>query len=162
MAAALGRWGRARGLEVRVLARDASPAIAEAARSRFGAEIEVEVGDVLALDLPDGSVDVAACSLLVHHFEPDEAVRALGELRRVSRLGVVVNDLVRGPLGLIGAHGVARLLTRNPITRYDAVLSARRAYTKRELLDLVASAGLRPVRVRGALGYRVAIAAVPA
>lgn len=159
MAVALARWARARGLDARVLAVDASAAIAGLARERFGEEIEVRVDDLLALDLPDQSVDVAACSLVLHHFEPEEALRALRELGRVARKGVVVNDLVRGPLGLLGAHAVARLMTRNPITRHDAVLSVRRAYTRRELLDLVDAAGLRPRNVRGVLGYRVAIAA---
>lgn len=161
MAAALARWARRRGLDACVLALDASEAIAGLARERFGEDIEVRVGDLLALDLPDESVDVAACSLVLHHFEPEGALRALRELRRVSRKGVIVNDLVRGRLGLTGAHAVARLMTRNPITRHDAVLSARRAYTRRELIELVEAAGLRPRTVRGALGYRVAIAAEP-
>ena len=158
MAAALARWARGRGLDATVIGVDASPTIAALARRRVGNEVDVRLGDLMALELEDRAVDLAACSLVVHHFEPEDAVRALRELRRVSRLGVVVNDLVRTPLGLVGAHGVARFLTRNPITRHDAVLSARRAYTRRELLDLLAAAGLRPRRVRGALGYRVSIA----
>jgi SAM-dependent methyltransferase len=159
MALALARWARGRGFEARVVGIDPSPTIASLARRRVGEEVEVRVGDLLALDLADGSVDVAVCSLVLHHFEPEDAVRALRELRRVSRIGVVVNDLVRTPLGLLGAHGVARFLTRNPITRHDAVLSARRAYTRREVLGLLSSAELRPRRVRSALGYRVSIAA---
>ncbi|MDQ3866949.1 MAG: methyltransferase domain-containing protein [Actinomycetota bacterium] len=159
VAAAAGRWARRRGLVPRVLALDASPTIAALAIRRVNGEVEVRVGDMLALDLPDASVDVGMCSLVLHHFEPHDAVRALGELGRVSRRGVVVNDLVRTPLGLVGAHAAALFLTRNPITRHDAVLSARRAYTRAELLQLVVAAGLRPELVRGALGYRVAIAA---
>ena len=162
MAAALARGLHRAGIEARVVAVDGSPTIAALAKSRFGREIDVRVGDLRALDFADGEVGVATCSLVVHHFEPAEAVRVLSELRRVSRLGVVVNDLVRTRLGLLGAHGVARLLTRNPITRHDAVLSVRRAYTRRELLGLVGDAGLRPLSVSGALGYRVAIAAVAA
>jgi ubiquinone/menaquinone biosynthesis C-methylase UbiE len=115
---------------------------------------------MLALDLPDASVDVTTCSLVIHHFEPDDAARALRELGRVARRGVVVNDLVRTRFGLLGAHAVARLATRNPITRHDAVVSVRRAYTHAELLELVSAAGLRVVRRRGALGYRVALTAV--
>jgi SAM-dependent methyltransferase len=159
MALALARWARGRGFDARIVGIDASPTIASLARRRVGDDIEVRVGDLLALDLPDGSVDVAVCSLVLHHFEPDDAVRALRELRRVSGVGVVVNDLVRTPLGLLGAHGVARFLTRNPITRHDAVLSARRAYTRRELAGLLSAAQLRARRVRSALGYRVSIAA---
>jgi ubiquinone/menaquinone biosynthesis C-methylase UbiE len=162
MAASLARWARRKGFRQRVIADDASPAIAALAEERYGAELEVQVGDMRALELADESVDVATCSLVLHHFEPEDAVQALRELRRVARRGVVVNDLVRTRVGLVGAHAVARLLTRNPITRHDAVLSVQRAYTRRELGLLIEEAGLRPVRGRGALGYRVAFTAVPA
>ena len=161
-ASVLARWARERGLEPRVIALDANAEIAAVASRRFGHEIEVRVGDMLALDLPDASVDVATCSLVLHHFEPSEAIQALRELRRVARRGVVVNDLVRTRVGLVGAHGIARLGTRNPITRHDAVLSVRRAYTRTELAELLREAGLFPLRWRGALGYRVAITAVRA
>lgn len=161
MAAALARWAWRRGLVPRVLAVDANPAIAAVAERRFGREIEVRAGDMLALDLPDRSVDVATCSLVLHHFEPADAVQALRELRRVARRGVVVNDLARTWVGLVGVHGVARL-TRNPITRHDAVVSMRRAYTRRELAELLRESGLYVVRRRGTLGYRVALTAVRA
>ena len=159
MAVAISMWARGRGLRPHVLALDASAAIARIAANRVGRDVEVRIGDMLALDLADHSVDLATCSLVVHHLEPDEAVRALRELRRVARLGVVVNDLVRTRVGLLGAKVLVPFLTRNPITRHDAVVSARRAYARRELLELVRQAGLRPVDVRQTLGYRVAIAA---
>jgi ubiquinone/menaquinone biosynthesis C-methylase UbiE len=161
MAAAMARWAQRRGFSARVTGVDASPSIAALAQERVGTTVDVRVGSMLALDLPDGGVDVAACSLVMHHLDPPDALRALRELRRVARVGVVVNDLVRTRVGLRGVHVLARAATRNPITRHDAVVSVRRAYTRAELVDLVREAGLRPIRVRGALGYRVAIAAVP-
>jgi ubiquinone/menaquinone biosynthesis C-methylase UbiE len=161
MATAMARWARAQGFEPRVLAVDASAAITALAAERVGGDVEPLVGDMRALELEDDSVDVATCSLVLHHLEPPEAVQALRELGRVARVGVVVNDLVRTRLGLLGAYTVIRVLTRNAITRHDAVMSVRRAYTRRELAGLVQDAELRPVHVRGWLGYRVAIAAVP-
>ena len=160
MAASLARWARRRGLAPTVVAIDASREIAATAAARFGNEIDVRVGDMLALPLEDGSVDVAACSLVLHHFEPPDAVRALRELSRVARRGVIVNDLVRTRLGLVGAHAIARFATRNPITRHDAVVSVRRAYTRAELEGLVRDAGLGIRSCHGALGYRVALTAV--
>ena len=162
LTASVARWAAKRGRDVHAIGIDRSPEIAAQARARFGSLLDVREGDILDLPLEDGSVDVAMCSLLVHHLEPDEAAQGLRELARVSRVGVVVNDLVRSRVGLLGAHVLVRLLTRNPITRYDAVLSVRRAYTRAELGGLLAAAGLRPVRTRGAFGYRVAIAAVAA
>jgi ubiquinone/menaquinone biosynthesis C-methylase UbiE len=145
-----------------VIAVDASREIAAAAAARFGSEIDVRVGDMLALPLEDGSVDVAVCSLVLHHFEPPDAVRALRELGRVARCGVVVNDLLRTRFGLVGAHAIARFATRNPITRHDAVVSVRRAYTRAELEGLLRAAGLEVRSGHGALGYRVALTAVQA
>lgn len=151
---------RGRGRSVTATGVDRNPAIVAHARRRFGDVLDVRVGDILALELPDAGVDIASCSLLLHHLEPDEAVRGLRELGRVSRLGVVVNDLVRTRIGLVGARTLIRLATRNPVTHHDALVSVRRAYTRVELLELLVAAGLRPVAVRGALGYRVAVAAV--
>ena len=149
MAAALAAWARRRGFEPHVIAVDASPAIAKLAAERVGDEVDLRVGDMLALELPDDAVDVATCSLVIHHFEPRDAARALRELGRVARLGVVVNDLVRTRLGLLGAHVVIRLLTRNAITRHDAVVSVRRAYTPERAARARRQAGLRAVHARG-------------
>jgi ubiquinone/menaquinone biosynthesis C-methylase UbiE len=161
VAVAMAAWARRRGFVPRVIGVDASPAIVALAFDRVGRDVELRVGDMRALELDDESVDVATCSLVLHHLEPPDALLALRELGRVARRGVVVNDLVRTRTGLLGAHLVARLLTRNPITRHDAVLSVRRAYDRGELLDLLRQAGLRPLELRGRLGYRVAIVAEP-
>ena len=40
--------------------------------------------------------------MVVHHLEPADAVALLREMARVARLGVVVNDLVRGRLFWVG------------------------------------------------------------
>jgi len=162
LTAAVARRARRSGRPVTAIAIDRNPAVVAHARRRFGDQLDLRLGDILALDLPEDEVDVALCSLLVHHLEPDDAVRALRELARVARIGIVVNDLVRSKLGLVGSRTLIPLLTRNPVTRHDAVLSVRRAYTPRELRELLVAAGLRPLSMRGALGYRVAVAAVQA
>jgi ubiquinone/menaquinone biosynthesis C-methylase UbiE len=111
--------------------------------------------DVRRLPLPDGSVDVAHVSLLMHHLSPSEAVAALAELRRVAREGVVVNDLRRGLLPYVVTAATVLALTRGTYTRHDGLLSARRAYTLSELDDLAAAAGLSVVARSGTLLPRV-------
>jgi len=121
----------------------------------------LEVADGLALPYPDASFDVAHASLVLHHLEPADAVPFLRELARVARRGIVVNDLHRRPVTLLGSWLLSRLFTRNAYTRNDAPLSARRAYTLAEARALFAEAGLRPVYVtQGIFGHRWAIAAV--
>ena len=71
--------------------------------------------------------DVVHTSLVVHHLEPDDAARLLAEMTRVARLGVVVNDLVRGRLAYLGAWLLAHLTTTNAYTRHDAPMSVQRS-----------------------------------
>jgi SAM-dependent methyltransferase len=156
----------ARGRHLRVVGIDSRPEVLAAAIRLNPAivgssAVELHVGDGRALRYQDRSFDVAHASLVLHHLDRDDAVSLLGEMRRVARLGVVVNDLERSRLGWIGAWLIGHLLTGNRLTRHDAPLSVRRAYRRHEMTGLLRSAGLVPVRtVRGAFGQRYAIAAV--
>lgn len=124
--------------------------------------LHLAIGDGRALQDPDGSHDVVHASLVLHHLEPDDAIRFLGEMSRVARLGVIVNDLARSRLAWMGAWLLGHVLTGNRLTRHDAPLSVRRAYTPQEMRSLMTEAGLRPIATFGGLlGHRYAIAAVP-
>jgi ubiquinone/menaquinone biosynthesis C-methylase UbiE len=158
---------RRRGRRLAVTAVDSRPEVIEAARAaRPGLEdvegLVLDVADGRALPYSDASFDVAHASLVLHHLEPNEAVAFAGELARVARRGIVVNDLSRHRHTLLGAWLLSRTFTRNRYSRHDAPLSARRAYTRTEAIALLARAGLRPVYdVDILIGHRWAIAAVP-
>jgi ubiquinone/menaquinone biosynthesis C-methylase UbiE len=153
---------------INVTAIDSRPEVLDAARRiepRLATRPDVEllVADGRSLPFPDDAFDVAHASMVLHHLDPVEAQRVLGELARVAILGVVVNDLQRGAAHWLGAWLVLHALTRNAFTLHDGPLSVRRAYTRSEMRDLLAAAGLRPIAEAGGFaGHRWAIAAVPA
>ena len=157
---------RRNGRRMTVVAIDSRPEVLAAAvltnpSSATSDRLELHVGDGRSLPYPDRSFDVAHASLLLHHLDPVGAVELLREMARVARLGVVVNDLDRSRLGLLGAWLFGHLLTANRFTRRDAPLSVRRAYRPAETIQLLRAAGLTPVRtIRGAFGQRYAIAAL--
>ncbi len=159
--------GRARGAgrKLAVVGIDSRPEVLAAAVRANPAiatttGLELQVADGRSLPYADRAFDIAHASLVLHHLEPGPAVGLLREMARVARLGVVVNDLDRGRLGLLGAWLLGHLLTGNRYTRNDAPLSVRRAYRIDEMTDLVRAAGLVPLRtIRGAFGQRYAIAA---
>jgi SAM-dependent methyltransferase len=142
---------------------DPNPAVLAVARRESAGEPRVSIVEGDGLDLPfeDGAFDVAHCSLLVHHLEPGAVVRLLREMRRVSRHGVVVNDLRRGVLPLLATASLVALLGRCRTTRHDGIASARSAYTLGELDELLATAGLAPRWRSPAWLPRVVTAAVP-
>lgn len=138
-------------LDAAVVAR---PALAHVAG------LELELADGRSLPYPDASFDVAHASLVLHHLGRNEAIAFLRELRRVARFGIVVNDLIRARHHWLGAEILVWTIARGRYTRHDGPLSVRRAFTRRELAELVAAAGLSTVATEvGFAGHRVAIAA---
>ena len=75
----------------RVLGIDASGEVLEGARERVaeaGVDVELAVGDVYHLDLPDDSFDVVHAHQVLQHLT--DPVAALREMRRVARPGGIV------------------------------------------------------------------------
>ena len=158
------RW---RGRRAEVTAVDSRPEVLAAARRARPVldrvpGLKLALVDGNRLPYPNETFDVGHASLVIHHLDEAPAIRFLEELGRVSRRGVVVNDLDRTELALAGAWLAGRLLTRNRFTRHDAPLSVRRAWRPHEMRALLRAAGLEPIAQRAApLGHRYAIVAVP-
>ncbi len=144
------------------VAVDTHPGVLRFAQRMTASTVLVEVGeaDAAALPFDDRAFDVAHSSLLIHHLAPREAIGALREMRRVARLGVVVNDLRRGIFPLAATAASVFVLGRSHVTRTDGIISARRAYTLAEIDELLAAAGLRPTWRSNRWMPRVVTAAV--
>jgi ubiquinone/menaquinone biosynthesis C-methylase UbiE len=157
--------GRRRGVPLEVTATDSRPEVLDAARLARPSlaampGLVLEVADGRRLPYRDASFDVGHASMVLHHLDPDDAVAFLRELRRVSRLGIVVNDLARGRLFWLGAWLISHTLAASRYTRRDGPLSVRRAWTRDEMVELLGRAGLTPVATFvGFAGHRYAIAA---
>jgi SAM-dependent methyltransferase len=155
---------RAAGRPLAIAATDSRPEILAAARRvrpaiDRAAGLELAVADGRRLPYPDRSFDVAHASMVTHHLEPDEVVRFLRELRRVSRRGIVMNDLVHARQFWLGGWLIVHAIGTSRYTRHDGPVSVRRAYSRTELRAMLAVAGLTPVaELAGFAGHRVAIA----
>jgi SAM-dependent methyltransferase len=137
-------WAARNARPVALTASDLSPEILAETRRLLAERSDVRFAlyDARDVPLPDRSFDVVLCSLALHHFPPDDAVRVLREMDRLARVGFIVNDICRSVPGYAAAWVASRLATRNRLTRHDMPLSVLRAYTPRELRDLLAQAGI--------------------
>ena len=85
--------------------------------------------------------DIALCSLALHHFSNEDAIKVLRRCRELSQKFVLVSDLRRGFLLRVGVDFLTTLIFREPMTRFDARLSAQRAFSFREMSELAVTAG---------------------
>jgi hypothetical protein len=154
---AVARRARKLGVPVSVVALDLQPAVLAyaATAARGWGEVRLVAGDALAPPVRPGSVDLALCSLTLHHLPESAVVGLLRRMAEVARLGFVVSDLRRSRPVYALAWLTIRLMSRNPLTRHDGPLSVRRAYTPPELAGLSAAAGLPGMRWYRAAFVRV-------
>lgn len=151
-------WATKRGFNLRIIATDINSELLAIAAAGAPSEIGLAVADGRGLPFADNSFDVVLCSLALHHLPPDDAVAMLREMNRIARSGVVINDLVRCWHGLAGAWLLSRMAAApDSLTRYDAPLSVRRAYTRKEMTLLARQAGFTRGIFDSFLGYRVAM-----
>ncbi|HZD95451.1 MAG TPA: methyltransferase domain-containing protein [Candidatus Sulfotelmatobacter sp.] len=112
------------------------PVVVDRAPTHMNGQIPAVCGDALALPFANNSFDAVGCSLFAHHLEPDELARFATEGLRVARHAFLIHDLVRHPLHLALSY-LGFPLYRSRVTRHDAPVSVRRAYTVEEIRKIL-------------------------
>jgi ubiquinone/menaquinone biosynthesis C-methylase UbiE len=157
LASAMTSWASDRGWELRFTLLDRHPIVLDLAGSRAPDGARRVRGDALALPFPDASFDLCVTSLFFHHLELGEASAVLSEMRRVARVGVLVNDLVRDRLALAWFLLLSRLFSRNRLVLHDGPVSVRRAWRPEDFRRLAVEAGLESWDVRRHFPYRMTL-----
>ena len=151
-------WARPREITLRIDAVDANASTLEIARQHSAAypEIHFIQDDVLKFEGGE-SYDLVCCSLALHHFSEDDAVRLLRSCSEHSHRWVLVADLERSPATSLAVWALTAALYREPMTRFDGRLSARRAFSFREFHALAVAAGWKDFRHARFLACRQAM-----
>ena len=135
-------WARRAPVSVRVVGVDFRESTLEIARreSWHYPEIELVCANVLEFE-PAETFDMVFCSLALHHFSDRDAELLLRRVRKFATRGLLVADIARSDFGVLGIYALTATLLREPMTRFDARLSMKRAFSVAELRALAAKAG---------------------
>lgn len=137
------------GFQLQLVGCDFSARALEAASERaateYGTQLESCELDVLSdRAIPEG--DVVMASLFLHHFKVPEVTKILQKMHASARQLLLVEDLLRTPLGYglcwIGVHA----LTRSHVVHTDGLLSVRAGFLMDEMRRMMVEAGLDPLQ----------------
>ena len=133
---------RAIGALVEIDAVDRQSATVDIARELSAGYPEISYIDADILEWkPAAAHDIALCTLTLHHFSNEDAVKVLRRCSEVATKFVLVSDLRRGFFLKAGVYILTAFVFREPMTRYDARLSAARAFSFKEFDKLARQAG---------------------
>ena len=140
---AIAKWARQARIRVGITAVDIDPAIIGIAREKCASypEVTLAAADGFALPFGNQRFDYVLCSKMAHHFADEQVVRMIKEFARVARRGYVIVDLRRSRVAYCLVRLLARLFSRNRLSRYDGPLSVLKAYTPGELAALATRSG---------------------
>ena len=155
--AAVARWARSKGIEAKIVGLDLDQVTLEVARGQTESCLEVSLvrADVFRLPFAASSFDFVHASQLLHHFSEEEIVALLRNCSKIARRGILISDLVRHPLAYYGIKVLTNLFSRNQMTRTDAPLSVKRAFTLGEWRALFSRADIGAAQVVPMLPFRM-------
>lgn len=155
----LAQWGRTQHRPLQVLALDLRlPHLRWAQQqTTVWPEIALVQGDACAPPIAEGSVDAVISSLFLHHFTPADLIQLLPRWVRLARRSVIMSDIIRHPLPYWFIKMASPVFARSAITRHDAAISLRRAYTPSELRTILASAGVGGAQLFSHFPYRMTL-----
>ena len=134
----LSRWFKKRGIPFKGMGIDANRHILELAENR---SLDFQDITYRNLDIFDTTanwpqMDIAVCSLFLHHFGDEQIISILNKFCTQCRLGIVISDLERNRMALQLFRLVAPVFTRSSIARHDGQVSIARGFTRHELDQL--------------------------
>jgi SAM-dependent methyltransferase len=143
-------------IDLEIVAIDANPVTVDYAQkslakrlpANLAAKIRVEVADALSLPYADREFDIAMGAMFLHHFAQPKAIAIVQSMQRVSRGGILINDLHRHPLAYYGIYSLTRLLRASVMMQNDGPISVLRGFRAPELQTIAQGAGLTNFSLR--------------
>jgi SAM-dependent methyltransferase len=158
---AIVRWAQRREVDLRVVGLDrhertARMALQDAQSAEGPPRISIVRGDAMDLPFADQSFDYVITNMFLHHLDDRDVIRAMREMDRVARRGIVAADLVRNRRAYLWISLFTLFST--PMLKHDARVSVAQAFTRDEIERLRDRAGIDYARCFRHFGHRFILA----
>jgi 2-polyprenyl-3-methyl-5-hydroxy-6-metoxy-1,4-benzoquinol methylase len=149
------RWATRRNVQASLTGIDANPYIINAARKNLSdMSVNLLPINILSNEFEAQRYDIVIGTLFYHHFTDAELISFFSKLRGQCRIGFIINDIHRHPLAYYAIKLLTKLFSRSEMVRYDAPLSVLRAFTRRELKNILTQAGCTHYSLRWRWAFR--------
>jgi 2-polyprenyl-3-methyl-5-hydroxy-6-metoxy-1,4-benzoquinol methylase len=110
--------------------------------------------DAFNLPLKEKSFDLIHTSLFLHHFDEEEIERLIRQFLNITKYGIIINDLRRNILAYSGIYLLTALFSKSNMVKNDGPLSVRRAFTKKDLVNILNGCGIKGYYIKRKWAFR--------
>ncbi|MGL1888216.1 MAG: methyltransferase domain-containing protein, partial [Reichenbachiella sp.] len=144
----LAQLGKRKQLDLRLTGIDANPYIVDYAIQNTNSKFAFQAINIFSEDFKKQRFDIAHCSLFLHHFDEEQIVTLLKQLKQQCNIGIMINDLHRHPISYYFTKWLLTAWSKSEMVKYDSVLSVAKSFTRKELKQYLAQAGITNYRLK--------------
>jgi len=149
-------WAKRENRLVRLIGFDANPYIIQAAKNNLWncPNIELVVMNIFSAEFRMLKFDIVIGTLFYHHFSNEQLLSFFLQLKDQVRIGHMINDLHRHNLAFYSIKILTALFSSSSMVKADAPLSVLRAFTKKELVEVLRRADVKRFSIRWKWAFR--------
>lgn len=155
----IAKWANKRRLDFELIGIDANPNIIEFARKNASSypQIRFEVLNIFSPEFRNQSYDIIISSLFTHHFKDEDLISLFANLKKQTKIGVVINDLHRHWLAYYSIKLIVNVLSKSQMVQHDGPVSVLRAFKKKEIKNILKRAGIHQYSIKWMWAFRFQI-----
>jgi 2-polyprenyl-3-methyl-5-hydroxy-6-metoxy-1,4-benzoquinol methylase len=152
----ISKWGKRKGLRLKLTGVDLSESAIRYSRGNFQQAdwIQQNVFDHLRSGV---QYDVITSTLFMHHFTGDKIAELLRLMLRSATIGILINDLQRHPLAYHSIRWLTYFFSKSYLVKHDAPMSVLRGFKKEEWLAIFEGAGISSFEIQWQWAFRYLI-----
>ncbi len=90
--------------------------------------------DIFEFDWENYAIDIALCTLTLHHFKDEQIIDFIQTLHQKTNVGIVINDLHRSKVAYRLFQIICFVFQLNKMSKEDGLTSILRGFKKEELI----------------------------
>jgi ubiquinone/menaquinone biosynthesis C-methylase UbiE len=150
-------WGKKENITTKLIGLDANQFMLNYAKVHLKTFADIEYLKADAFELSTYQTvqpHVATATLFCHHFTEEQLTTLFSTLHKSCRIGFVINDLHRHWLAYYAIKYLTAVFSKSYLVKNDAPLSVARGFTKQEIKQLLAKAGIKTYSLKWRWAFR--------
>jgi ubiquinone/menaquinone biosynthesis C-methylase UbiE len=110
--------------------------------------------DIYSEEFKEKSFDIVTMTLFCHHFSDESLIKLLQQLKKQTRIGIVINDIHRHWFAYHSIAWITKLFLKSYLVKNDAKLSVWRAFVREDFEKIIQESGFTNYSIRWKWAFR--------
>jgi ubiquinone/menaquinone biosynthesis C-methylase UbiE len=110
--------------------------------------------DIFSEKFKEKTFDIVTMTLFCHHFSDESLITLLQQLKKQTRIGIVINDIHRHWFAYHSIAWITKIFLKSYLVKNDARLSVWRAFVREDLEKIIQKSGFTKYTIRWKWAFR--------